>query len=146
MGETLGYQTELLRPDKFELYWPEIARQLDTVEHIWASWHTKDSIRLGVVSGAYDVWCVGPPEKVNFVVFTRIIDYDAARVLQGWLAFGNEVEKCLPNITATLEAFAHNTGCKRLEVVGRRGWTKVLKGFREEAVVLSRNLEHFKVQ
>lgn len=146
MGQVVDYQTELLKPDKFRLYWPRISEQLDTVPHIWSPWFTKDAIWTGSISGEFDVWCVGPPEDVRLVVFTRIVNYDAAKVFQLCFAFGNDLEKCLPSLMATLEAFANATNCVRCELVGRRGWKKFLPGFEETAVVLSRNLEHFKVQ
>lgn len=146
MGQALEFQTELLRSDKFELYWPEISRQLDTVPHIWSQWYTKEAIHLGVLRGEFDVWCVGPSDKVRLVVFTRLHDYATGRVLHLSFAFGQELEKCLPNLTATLEAYAHHTGCVRCEIIGRRGWEKILPGFKETGVILSRNLEHIKVQ
>lgn len=146
MGEVVEAQTELLTREKFERYWPQIAIELDKVPHIWIEWTTKEALYVGVLDGSLDVWATGTPTSITSVVFTRFSDTPAGRVLQCLLAFGRGIQDCLPSLTATLEKIASEAGCYKCEIHGRRGWLKLLHGFKEDFVVMSKQLQHFKVQ
>lgn len=149
MGETVTdtYTTELIEKDDFERYWPSISSELDRVPHIWQRWYTKEALYQMALSGQFKVWGVGPVHQVRFVVFTQVIQYISGfKVLQGTLAFGNDVERCIPVFTASMEKMANDLGCKEFEIIGRRGWEKLLSGFKERNVILVRELQHFKVQ
>lgn len=155
MGEALEsgfvvpkeYQTELMTTEAFEKYWPHISAELDRVPHIWDRYYTKEYIYTASIgTPGFDVWAVGPKDKIELVVFTKTLVYPAAVVFQVCLAIGNNVIKCLPNLIATLEYYANEAGCDRCEISGRPGWEKLLPGFKRESVTLSRPLQHFKVQ
>lgn len=146
MGEALDVAAELVEPAKFELYWPSIVKELNHVPHIWAQYFTLDSIRDAVMNERWQVWTLGSKTQVSAVVFTTIIDYPAARVLQLVLAFGVGFTDYIPQLTATLEKFALHNECVRCEITGRAGWEKFLPGFKRTHVALSRNLEFAKVQ
>ena len=90
MGETVvsPYMVELLSNEKFELYWPEIEKHLDKVQQIWAQWWTKDSIHDLTLEGRFQCWTVGDKDVALGVVFSQIIHYPAASILQVFLAFG----------------------------------------------------------
>lgn len=147
MGQTLStYTTELITEDAFDRYWPLIDRELDRVPHIWKPWYTKEGLRLGALNNEFRIWGVGPHHEVHFVVFTRILQYEASKTLQLFLAFGNNIEKCIPALTATLEKLANANGCTRCEIVGRLGWGKLLPDFKLMTSTFSKELEPFKVQ
>lgn len=148
MGEALdlGYQTEHMTNEVFELYWPHISQELDRVPHIWQRYFTKEYLYQAPLAGQFDVWGVGPDSQIRLIVYTRILDCPASRILQLTLALGNDVEACLPSLTATLEKLANDAGCQYCEIVGRLGWERLLPGFKRTEVVLTRSLEHFKVQ
>ena len=90
MGQTVvsPFLVELLSNEKFELYWPDIELKLDTVPHIWDCWWTKESIREQTLVGRFQCWTVGDANEVSGVVFSQIIHYPAASILQVFLAFG----------------------------------------------------------
>lgn len=147
MGEALdAYTTELMDQEAFEKYWPYISKELDTVPHIWERWYTKESIYQMSLAGEFRVWGVGPLSQVRFVLFTQFIQYNASRTLQLTIGLGNDIENCLPSLIATLEKIANDTGCQYCEIIGRRGWKKLVPDFEEVAVLLVRKLEHFRVQ
>lgn len=143
---TRHYRTELMDAEAFDKYWPQMARELDTVSHIWNRYYTKEYLYSAGMVGEFQTWAVGPPSEIRLVVFTKIAIYPASRILQVFLAFGNDVERCLPSLVATLEKAVNDTGCDFCDVIGRPGWEKLLPGFKKECVVLSRSFEHFMVQ
>lgn len=146
IAKGLEYQTELMTGDVFDKYWPYISAELDKVPHIWERHYTKEYIYEGALSGEFGVWGIGPRHQIRLVVFTKILDCPAARILQITLALGNDLEGCLPNLTATLEKLAKEMNCQYCEIIGREGWQKLLPEFKKTGIVLSRKLEHFKVQ
>lgn len=146
MGEVVESGAALIEPAQFEIYWPSIAKELNTVPHIWDQYFTLESIRDAVMQERWQVWTLGSKTQVSAVVFTTIIDFPAARVLQLVLAFGVGFRDYINQLTASLEKFALHNDCVRCEISGREGWEKLLPEFKRAHVVLSRNLEFAKVQ
>lgn len=60
------------------------------------------------------------------------------RVGNGWLA-GGDLDEIL-QLVPELEEYAKYSYCHRVMVSGRRGWLKVLDGYREHGVKLSKDL------
>lgn len=52
---------------------------------------------------------------------------------------GHQRERWLP-LFARIEKYAKNEGCHTLRIFGRRGWERVLDGYRVEHVVLEKAL------
>lgn len=52
---------------------------------------------------------------------------------------GNQRERWLP-LFARIEQYAKDEGCRRVRIFGRRGWERVLDGYRVKHVVLERQL------
>lgn len=140
------YCTELMTAEVYERYWPFIDEQLNTVPHIWAPYFTKEFLRYAVLNEDCFVWGVGTQDEMRLVVYGRVIQFPAARVLQMFLALGNDLDNCLPSLVGALEKLANVTGCEFCEVIGRPGWERKLPDFERSAVVLRKSLEHFRVQ
>jgi hypothetical protein len=130
----------LLTNDEFEHYWPEIEKMLDALPHTWIDM-TKDSIVSRVFNGSLQVWVMGE-RGIQMILFTQIAVFPRGSALQIiWCAGeGLDYEKAGPGVEAALEFFAKTQGCKRIDVIGRPGWEKVLAswGFRRTEIVLSR--------
>jgi hypothetical protein len=145
MGETVvnPYLVELLSNEKFEHYWPYIEGQLDRVPHIWSYWWTKESIKEFTLMGRFQCWTVGDKDEVVGVVFSQIIHYPAASILQVFLAFGLGMVETVGVIDATLSRFGAANGCDWAEITGRPGWEPRLRefGFRVPRVTLIKRLE-----
>lgn len=145
MGQTVvsPYIVELLSNEKFELYWPDIEQKLDTIPHVWASWWTKESIQELTLNGRFQCWTVGDANEVSGVVFSQIIHYPAASILQVFLAFGLGMVDTIGVIDATLSRFGSANGCQFAEVMGRPGWEPKLRefGFKVPRVTMIKRLE-----
>lgn len=145
MGQTVvsPYLVELLDAEKFQIYWPDIEKKLDTVQHIWSSWWTKESIHELTIDGRFQCWTVGDKDEVIGVVFSQIIHYPASSILQVFLAFGLGMVDTVGAIDATLSRFGAANGCDWAEVTGRPGWESKLRefGFRQPRVTLMKKLE-----
>ena len=77
---------------------------------------------------------------VESAVVTEIASYPRAKILRYVLAGGSNLENWLDQIQQVIEKFAKRYNCTQVEVAGRKGWVKKLKGFKEKAVLLSKEI------
>lgn len=143
--ERNGFRAALLTEDQFDLFWPKIEEMLDLLPHTWEDL-TKTEIIVRAHDGTLQVWGVGDKETFRMVLFTQVAAYSAGRVLQIiWGAGqGGLHEVAGDAVDAALEYYAKTQACKRIDIIGRLGWERVLhrRGFKCSAVVLSRKIIH----
>ena len=96
--------------------------------------HSIIDVYRAIEGGAAQIWCAD-----KSCVVTEILEHPKKRVARIWLAAGNRFElvtKMLPDI----EDWARELGCDSVEVVGRRGWRRVLTGYTEPHTILEKVL------
>ncbi len=84
-------------------------------------------------TGMWQMWhgdhCVG---------FTRIANYPQHKALIIVLAAG-ELEEII-DLEPHIAEWGRNEGCKYVEIYGRRGWSKALPGYDEQAAIFRKVL------
>jgi hypothetical protein len=80
------------------------------------------------------------PTRKGASVF-RVALYPRKRILQIWLA-GGDMESSIDSILEAAEHHAAKHECDSIEVLGRRGWERVLKpyGYEHKRVMLIKEL------
>lgn len=86
------------------------------------------------------LWSYHDGEKFRGVVATRIHTNAAGKVCSLWVCIGLDAEEIMEGMHAEIERWAREIGCYALEIVGRAGWERKLKGYRRSAVVLEKRL------
>ena len=86
-----------------------------------------------VISGHAQLWANEGAAGVTQLVPTPI-----ANICRYWLG-GGEMD-ALKALDEPIEAWAREQGCTRIEIQGRRGWERALRGYRHRGVVLTREL------
>lgn len=116
---------------EFDRCWPWLERAVVR----GGSRHTRESLWAGIVRGEYQFW---PYERSAGI--TNVVFFPTGRVLSLWLV-GGELDDVLAH-ESDLAEWAAAVGCDALELVGRRGWEKVLQpmGYSSGSVVLTRRL------
>jgi hypothetical protein len=144
------YSIELLTQEQVEKFWPEIEKMLDQIPHTWAEDHTKEELFSRAMSYGLQVWAIGKAPECNSVVFSQICIFSTGRNLELFWGAGEGKWHltCGELFNAAIEKFAKAAECKRIDIVGREGWQKILKehGFTKTAVVLSRRVVHSGMQ
>ena len=74
------------------------------------------------------------------VVATQIRNSRKGAMLLVWVCYGIDAKGLLASCYAEIENWAREKGCKRVQIVGREGWERVLPGFKRKAVVLEKRL------
>jgi len=67
-------------------------------------------------------------------IVTEIIDYPQRRTLRFWLAGGNL--KTLLEVEPKIRKWSILYRCEAVEIIGRKGWEKVMKDYEPTAIVL----------
>ena len=141
-----GLEGGTLSREDFITHWGSIEKVLDSEPEMWADYFTKESIYSDVMNGNIQVWAFSKEGKIRVVLFTRLVEYPAVRVLHIMMGFGNELKQFLPQIEATLEHFARVMKCGMCEIIGREGWEKILSHrFKKHGVVLRSEIRQDKV-
>lgn len=85
-----------------------------------------DYVQL-LIQGEAQVWLVEAEDNILAVCMTKFIQYPNYKSLHvvaltgdGWYEWG-------PSAHETLEVFAKETGCSKIEIWGRKGWERALK-------------------
>lgn len=137
-----GIRTGIMDPELLPVFWTRIEEMLDRIPHTWEGF-TKDSLYHGISQGHIQVWLSGSESQIKFVVFTKLVDMPAHRLLEVfWAAGVGMLDKSGPTLDAILDNFAFRNACEEIVVVGRGGWEKILGnwGFRRKGVVLGRKV------
>jgi len=127
--------TQVPKEDTF-LIWQQVAPLLQP-----ALDNTYDimDIEKGLLENRFQLF-ISWNNKVESAVVTEIAVYPRAKVLRYFLAGGTNLDNWLEKIQQVIEKFAKNNNCTQVEVAGRKGWVKKLKGYKEKAVLLSKDL------
>jgi len=124
--------TLLSANDRAAHEWDRCKRWIsDALEYAGGS-HTMDDVAEAVWSWKAQFF---PLEKS--AIITEIVDYPQKAMCRIWLAGGDLDE--LMDAEISIAHWAKIHGCDGMEIVGRKGWSRQLKDYRESAVVLTRN-------
>jgi len=115
-----------------EDHWQRCRRYIeDALEYAGGS-HTIEDVWQSIQEGKALFF---PLDKSAIV--TEIVDYPQKAMCRIWLAGGDLDE--LMQAEVALSAWAKTQGCDGMEIIGRRGWSRQLKDYRQSAVVLMKD-------
>jgi len=113
-------------------HWARCSKYIeDALEYAGGS-HTIQDVMLAVSEGKAQFF---PLERSAIV--TEVVDYPQKAMCRIWLAGGDLDE--LMEAEVALCAWAKAQGCDGMEIIGRRGWSRQLKDYRQSAVVLMKD-------
>ena len=120
-----------------EFIWSQVAPLL---EKALDETYTIKDILYGLANDRMQLFISWNDNKVESAVVTEIAQYPQSKVLRYFLAGGTNLENWLERIQEVIEKFAKKENCTHLEVAGRKGWVKKLKGFRVKAYLLNKEI------
>lgn len=119
------------------------------IDEVWP--HVRDKIRAAVertelsnfadieadvLTGMQLVWLAWDGREIMAAATTQLVKpRDKVCVLTA--CSGYDRDKWLP-LFEQIEQYAKNEGCTRMRIYGRKGWERVLDGYRVEHVVLEK--------
>lgn len=121
------------------------------VHEVWP--HAKDKIRAavertglcafadieyGVLAGDQLLWLAWDGKEIMAAATTHLVKpHDKVCILTA--CAGYDRERWLP-LFARIEQYAKDEGCSSMRIYGRKGWKRVLDGYRVKHVILEKTL------
>ena len=134
---SLGNIVTRVPSEDVEFIWSQVAPLLEKA--LDETYSIKD-ILYGLANDRMQLFISWHNDKVESAVVTEIAQYPQSKVLRYFLAGGTNLENWLEEIQIVIEKFAKKENCTQLEVAGRKGWVRKLKGFRVKAYLLNKEI------
>jgi hypothetical protein len=128
--------TQVPKEDIFYI-WKSVAPLLEKA--LDETYEIKDILR-GITSDRMQLFISWNNHKVESAVVTEIASYPQSKVLRYFLAGGTNLNNWLDKIQIVIEKFAKRENCTHIEVAGRKGWVRKLKGFKVKAYLLNKEI------
>jgi hypothetical protein len=101
--------------------------------------YTTNDILKGLVFEKFQLF-ISWENKVESAVVTEVAQYPQKKILRYFLAGGNNINNWLEPIQEKIEKFAKLNNCNSIEVAGRKGWARKLKGYEQKIYLFSKEL------
>jgi hypothetical protein len=142
------YRVGLIEPQKLRA--PQVAAAvaplLDRALSFARGQYTLAQVADLIDEGVFALWGVVGPDGLSAVFVTDIDrDFASGPVLTVVL-MGGEQSNLWLHLEPVVADYARARGCTKMMLIGRRGWSRVLKHWRQAAVVLERDLTDERTQ
>ena len=134
---SLGNVVTRVPSEDVEFIWSQVAPLLEKA--LDETYSIKD-ILYGLANDRMQLFISWNNNRVESAVVTEIAQYPQSKVLRYFLAGGTNLENWLERIQKVIEKFAKKENCTHLEVAGRKGWARKLKGFSVKAYLLNKEI------
>jgi len=134
-----NYETRLVTIDSIDSVWFGvkylIAKTSDEIMD-------ENDIYQYLISGEYRLFIVVEKDSKEFITaYTTCISfYPHHKVCRIITLGGSKLSEWYKDSIAFVEDYAKREECDYMEVFGRRGWVKIMKGYKEECVILRKQL------
>lgn len=123
-------------PTKVHEFWPHIAKLLREACRR-TTLNAFGDIAADVLSGRSLLWFAWNGNAIEAAATTVLINSDIGKVCIITACGGSGMKRWLPLLDG-IEAYARDEGCTRVRIYGRKGWLRVLDGYREKHVIMDK--------
>jgi hypothetical protein len=123
--------------EDLKLIWNEIK---PLIEKALDETYLSKDILDGILEDRMQLFISWNNKKVESAVVTEIASYPQTKVLRYFLAGGTNLNNWLERIQILIEKFAKKENCTHIEVAGRKGWVRKLKGYKIKAYLLNKEI------
>ena len=134
---SLGRVITQVPVEDLEFIWSQVKLQIEkALDGSYSSYDILEYIK----QNRMQLW-ISWNDGIEASFVTEVCDYHQLRVMRWVLAGGSNMESWLDLVTSKVEDWAKRNNCQRLEIVGRKGWTKVLRDYEPQAVYFVKELK-----
>ena len=122
--------------ERFQYWWEKSKPLLVKALHRSGDLHTIDDVFENIRTKK----AIFYPLKDGAAIFT-FREYPRRRLLQIWLV-GGDMEASIEGVLAGADFYAEQNGCDGIEVIGRKGWKRVLEpyGYDYKSIVMIKDI------
>lgn len=119
--------------------WPEALDLLrEAIEN--GKTHDEESVRKSIMTGRALLWIVFD-DGIQAALVTEFLDVPKGLVFRVWLAGARqEAEIDWNEVSNTVMDFAKRSGCKMIELIGRKGWERMFPWGDKEEILMRKEL------
>ncbi|WP_244067555.1 hypothetical protein [Bradyrhizobium sp. Ce-3] len=99
-----------------------------------------DDVESDVLSGRSLLWLAWAEGGIQATASTILINSDIGKVCVITACGGTGMKRWLPLLDG-IESYARDEGCTRVRIYGRKGWLRVLDGYREKHIIMDKEIE-----
>lgn len=99
-----------------------------------------DQLYKDILENQKQLWMFEDDGKVILAVVTEIWRSQLGQICTIKIAAGTCGHDVLRGVCDEIEKWARNEGCVGIEICGRKGWSRVLDGFKQTGVILEKDL------
>lgn len=125
-------------PKRIEDLWPHI-KQFVRAAMRRSDMGRFDELEPDILTGGALVWLAWRRPVIEAVAVTQIVATELSKVCAIRACGGYQHERWI-GLLDQIEAYAKAEGCRCTRIVGRKGWSRVLKNYRTTRIVLERQL------
>ncbi|MGY4159038.1 hypothetical protein ACVINW_004880 [Bradyrhizobium sp. USDA 4461] len=96
-------------------------------------------IETDILTGRGLLWLAWDGKAIAAAATTVLINSDIGKVCVITACGGTGMMRWLPLLEG-IEAYAREEGCVRVRIYGRKGWLRVLDGYREKHVIMDKEI------
>jgi hypothetical protein len=130
----------VVQPKEAEQVWPEVRKFIVAALKVSDWGHAPFQILELIKSGGLHLAVIEEAGRHLAAAVIQITRYDTFSRCRVQLCGGEEMDLWIEHIRS-IEDFARGQGCDAARIVGRRGWARVLDGWKETGVVLDKRLD-----
>ena len=118
--------------------WKQVEGHLKKPLEIDGYAYTAQDVLNSLINGKMQLWISWSrkKKKVEAAIVTEIVDYPQKRACRYFLAGGDNMKSWFKKIKNEIEQWAKLNKCHRIELVGRKGWSRWLKDYTPKHIVL----------
>ena len=102
--------------------------------------YTSEDIKKHLLDGISRAYKVVLDGVILAVVTAELVVYPKAKVVRIHTAGGKDSHLWAEKVIDAISEDANNNGATELQIIGRKGWLKVLDGFKEQYTVMSKTI------
>lgn len=98
--------------------------------------HDEHTLLAGIKDKSFQLWIITADNEISAAIITEIVVYPLRKGLRFFLAGGKKAKETKLAIEY-IESWAKSIGCTHSEIIGRKGWARLLS-FKLRACVMEK--------
>jgi hypothetical protein len=125
--------------DDLHTVWPFVRNDIREALKYSNGRYDEKTVADSIISCLRQLWLLTDEDKILMSMVSQIINYPTGlKVCEVMLLGGKQSKEWAEFVTDELSKWVASIGCDRLQIIGRKGWEKVLKNWKSVLVMMEK--------
>lgn len=135
---TFSVEVICVDPQRIHEIWPHVSPLLKAA-CCRTGLNAFSDIAADVLAGRSLLWIAWNGHAVEAAAATVLINSEIGKVCIITVCGGSDLKRWLP-LVGQIEDYARNEGCARVRIYGRKGWLRVLDGYKQKFIIMDKEM------